>query len=278
MPAATPGWSAQCYAALSRMVLISIGVFSVWWGVSTFPIFWRDARLDYTAASITGGEPFKRENLETLLAAAESTERVWARPESLRSLAIIRLCLAEQSSIVENAKPSGPDIDQFGASLRVENAKPSRLVLDQLDASIRRSLSAAPADPFLWLALFWSETMKDDWSKKDFAYLRMSYLVGPHEGWVAVRRNYIALENFSALPQDLAAAAVTEFKNLVKSHFDTAVTILVGPGWPIHDMLLGQLADAPQEAREQFARSAYHQLGYDIAVPGVERPDPRPWR
>src|ERR1019366_3858020 len=259
MPAATPGWSAQCYAALSRMVLISIGVFSVWWGVSTFPIFWRDARLDYTAASITGGEPFKRENLETLLAAAESTERVWARPESLRSLAIIRLCLAEQSSIVENAKPSRP-------------------VLDQLDASIRRSLSAAPADPFLWLALFWSETMKDDWSKKDFAYLRTSYLVGPHEGWVAVRRNYIALENFSALPQDLAAAAVTEFKNLVKSHFESAVTLLVGPGRPIQDMLLRRLADVPEEARQEFARTAHDQLGYDIAVPGVERPDPRPWR
>jgi hypothetical protein len=259
MPAAPPGWSAQCYAALSRMVLISIGVFSVWWGVSTFPVFWRDARLDDTAASITAGEPFKREDLQTLLADAESAERVWGRPESLRSLAIIRLCLTEQSSIVENAKPSGA-------------------VLDQLDASIRRSLSAAPADAFLWLALFWAKTMKDDWSKKDFAYLRMSYLVGPHEGWVAGRRNSLALENFSALPQDLAEAAVTEFKNLVKSHFDTAVTILVGPGWPIHDMLLGQLADAPEEAREQFARSAYHQLGYDIAVPGVERPDPRPWR
>ena len=120
--------------------------------------------------------------------------------------------------------------------------------------------------------------MKDDRSKDDFAYLRMSYRVGPHEGWVAGRRNYIALENFPELPQDLADAAVTEFKDLVVSgYFNTAVKILVGPGWPIHDMLLRRLEDAPDEARRQLASSA-NARGYDIAVPGVERPEPRPWR
>lgn len=257
MPGAATGRSGQwLYATLGRVVLISMGVLSVWWGIVTFPVFWRDARLDHTADSIIDGEEFKREILQTLLADADSAETAWARPEALRSAAIIRVRLAEQASI---ARPLGPIIDQLGAS-------------------VRRSLSAAPADPFLWLALFWSKAMKGDRSKEDFAYLRMSYLVGPHEGWVARRRNYIALGNFPELPQDVAEAAVTEFKDIVASaYYDTAVKILVGPGWPIHDMLLRRLEDAPDEARRRFARSA-DELGYEIAVPGVERPDPRPWR
>jgi hypothetical protein len=260
MPGAAPGRSGQgLFAAISRVVLISIGMFSVWWGMSTFPVFWRDARLDHTAGSVLDGEEFKPEILQTLLADADSAERAWARPEALRSAAIIRLGLAEQASLAENSKPLGPIIDQLGAS-------------------IRRSLSAAPADPLLWLALFKLKRMKDDRNKEDFAYLRMSYLVGPHEGWVARRRNYIALENFPELPQDLADAAVTEFKDLVVSgYYDTAVKILVAPGWPIRDMLLRRLEDAPEEARRQFASSA-NALGYDVPVPGVERPEPRPWR
>jgi len=46
-------------------VLLAMGMFSVWWGVSTFPIFWRDALWITTAHSIINGEQFKREILQT---------------------------------------------------------------------------------------------------------------------------------------------------------------------------------------------------------------------
>ena len=127
----------------------------------------------------------------------------------------------------------------------------------------------APADSFLWLALFLSTRMKEVRSKEDFGYLRMSYRVGPHEGWVAARRNYIAFDHFSELPQDLADAAVTEFGSCRFRLFVTAAKILVGPGWPIHEMLLRRLEDAPVEARRQLALVAKAR-GYDIAVPGVD--------
>lgn len=246
-------------AAFGRVVLISIGLLSVWWGIVTFPVFWRDARLDNTADRIIDGEEFKRGILQTLLADADSAERAWTRPEALRSTAIIRLRLAEDASGPENSGPHGPIIDQLGAS-------------------VRRSLSAAPADPFLWLALFWSKTMKGDRSKEDFAYLRMSYHVGPHEGWVARQRNYTAFAHFSELPPDVAEAAVTEFKDLVASaYYESAVEILVGPGWPARDLLLRRLEEAPVEARRQFSHSA-DQLGFTIEVPDVDRTDLRPWR
>jgi hypothetical protein len=106
----------------------------------------------------------------------------------------------------------------------------------------------------------------------------MSYRVGPHEGWVAGRRNYIAFDHFSELPPDLADAAVTEFRDLVGSdYFVTAAKILVGPGWPIHEMLLRRIEDTPVEARRQLAFVAKAR-GHDIEVPGVERSEPRPWQ
>ena len=256
---ATGRFGQQLFAAMRCGVSISIGVFSVWWGICTCPVFWRDARLDHTADGIINGELFKREILQTMLADSDAAERAWARPEALRSAAIIRLSLVEQAILAKKSKPSGPIIDQLGASVRC-------------------ALSAAPADPLLWLALFLSRRMKDDHNQEDFAYLKMSYLVGPHEGWVASRRNQIALSQFPELPQELAEAAVTEYRDLVVSgYYRTAVKILVGPGRPIRDMLLRRLEDAPDEAKRQLASLA-EALGYDIAAPGIEQPDPRPWR
>jgi hypothetical protein len=247
------------FMATSRFFLISIGLISIWWGISTFPVFWQDSRLVHAADDILDGEEFKREILQTLLADSYSAERAWSRPEALRSVAIIRLRLAENASETENS-------DSLGR------------VMDQFESSARRSLSVAPADPYLWFALYWSKAMKGGLSKEDFAYLRMSYLVGPNEGWVARQRNYTALAHFSELPQDLAKAAVTEFKDLVASaYYDSAVDIWAGPGWPIHALLLHRLEDVPEEARRQLSRSA-DQLGYAIEVPGVDRGEPRPWR
>ena len=178
-------------AAFGRFALISIGMVSVCWGIITFPVFWREAGLEQTADRILDGDQFKREILQNLLADADPVEPTWVRPETLSSAAVIRLRLAEQASLAEGSKPIGAIFDEFGVA-----------------RSIRRSLSVAPADPFLWLALFQVKRMTGDRSKEDLAYL-----VGPREGWVAVKRNSIALGIFPELPRDLAEMAVTEFKD-----------------------------------------------------------------
>jgi hypothetical protein len=258
--AGTTGLSGQrLLAALSRGVLIIIGTFSIWWGITTFPVFWQDSHLDHMAESILNGEQFKKENLQSELATFASNENAWPRPESLRSATILQLSLTEQPNTAENEKPAVP-------------------ALDQLQTSARRSLSVTPGDPLLWLVLFWANKMKDDRSQDNFANLRMSYLLGPHEGWVASRRNYIALANFTDLPEDLKEAALTEFKDLVVSgYIETATLILAGPGWTIRDKLLFSLKDAPDDAKRQFA-SSVDELSDDIVVPGVEKPEARPWR
>src|ERR1700730_11226045 len=133
--------SKRLHALLGRFFLILIGLFSVCWAIITFPVFWSDARLDYTADRILDGEQFKSETLQNLLANAASAERTWPRPEALRSAAIIQLRF--ESRKAEGATPLGSVPDQLS-----------------LGGSVRRSLSAAPADSFLWLALFRLEPMQ----------------------------------------------------------------------------------------------------------------------
>jgi hypothetical protein len=41
--------------------------------------------------------------------------------------------------------------------------------------------------------------------------------------------------------------------------------------------LLSSIKDVPEEQRVSFARALYR-LGYDVVVPGVSRPESRPWQ
>jgi hypothetical protein len=106
----------------------------------------------------------------------------------------------------------------------------------------------------------------------------MSYSLGPNEGWIAVRRNRLALALFAVLTPDLQNKAVLEFAHLVDSGFvPEAADILTGPGWPVRERLLSRLAHVDELYREQFAKAVY-QLGYDVSVPGVKPFGFRPWR
>ena len=189
---------------------------------------------------------------------------IWTRAGSVRRLsdsaAIVRFGLVDQAILAEKQKPPGP-------------------VVDQLEASIRRSLSAAPADSFLWLALFLATRHEGRIAAKtDFGFLRMSYRVGPHEGWIAGRRNISPSTISRSFPRIWLTRPSRNSRDLVVSgYINTAAKVLVGPGWPIHEMLLRRLEDAPVEARRQLAFVAKAR-GYDIEVPGVERPEPRPWQ
>jgi len=86
MPGAATGLDQDngSFAAMSReRFAFNRGVFCLV-GMSTFPVFWRDARLGSPGGAHSLWSKFKREILQTLLADDESAERAWARPEALR--------------------------------------------------------------------------------------------------------------------------------------------------------------------------------------------------
>ena len=241
------------YAILSRIFVIIFGCMSVIWGLMTLPFISRQASIERTANRIISGERYKTETLlgqMPIVEAAEKMQRCY--PRAYQSAAIIRARIVEQGSAGEAGKSI--------------NTK-------ELDESIRGSLSCSPSDPFLWLALYWVGVTYNGFDPGDLKYLRMSYQLGPNEGWIAVKRNFLAFANFERLPTDLADEVVNEFLRLLRSYqfFDEAADILVGPGWRVRDQVLPRLIELPERVRKIFAQ-VLQSKGHDVTIPGITFP------
>jgi hypothetical protein len=242
-----------------RVFVICLGTVAMAWGSYATPIVWRQSGLDQIATHVIAGDRFADNVLTALTVQLDTVQQErWKRPSTIRNVAVIRL------RILENAIYNG---DQKAVDVQ----------MTKLRGVIDLSLANAPADPFLWLVLYWLENTQNGYSPEHLKYLRMSYELGPNEGWIAAERNRLALAIFRQLPSDVAEDAKSEFVRLVDSRmYDEAADILIGPGWPIRSILLSGLANATDLNRQLFARTVYR-LGYDVSVPGVESRDKRPW-
>ena len=187
MSLATHRWS------IVRLFTVALGLLAITWSLVVFPGFWHTSVVQPVAADILEGERFKTEILLPLTPTMQLVERATCcQSTALRSTAIIQLFMWEQ--------------EKSGAAR--ESLRPEHLVI--------KSLSCTPTDSFLWLALFSAE-MQVGSTKDKFQYLRMSYRLGPHEGWIALRRNRVVVPILEKLPPDLATAAIKEFAELVEN-------------------------------------------------------------
>lgn len=251
---------ARALTIARQFFVCGLGVAAIVWGGYVLPIFWRQSGLEQIATHVIAGDPFKANVLAALISPLDVAPAAkWDRPSAVRNSAVIRLRILENAMVDDDPKTIDQQMTRLGKTINV-------------------SLANTPADPFLWLVLFWLKNTQDGFSAKHLSYLRMSYSLGPDEGWIGIRRNRVALAIFSQLPSDLAEKAKAEFVRLVDSEFyGEAANILTGPGWGIRDVLLPGLKAATELNRQLFARTVFN-LGYDIVVPGVERPNPRPWQ
>jgi hypothetical protein len=245
---------------VARIFMVILGSAAIFWGVEMLPIFWRQAPIEGTARLITFGDSFKSQALIDLLPAIQRVEQAeGCSPAALRAVAIIRARMTDDIIL------SGQR-EQLDASF------------DSLRDAIRRSLACSPAEPFLWLVLYWVENARNGLNPENMKYLRMSYSLGPNEGWITLKRNPLALAVFDELPADLADLSIAEFANLLDSGFvREAVQIFEGPGWRIRDRILPRLRKVSQIHRESFALTLYHD-GFDVDVPGVDKTYQHPWR
>jgi hypothetical protein len=240
--------------------MVTIGAAAVGWAFAAMPIFWVSAPVADIAAHIIAGETYKSDVLEAVAARAHNSRASALRPSVLGKAAIIRLRQAE-NAMVTNDRPT------------IEAR------LETLGKATDDALVTAPCDPFLWLVLFSINNYRSGFNPALLRYLQMSYSLGPNEGWIAAKRNPIALANYSALPPDLAEAAISEFVGLVRSQFyNEAADIAAGPGRPIRDLLFARLRGLKEADRQAFAKQLYDRGLDDIPVPGVEAPPQRPWQ
>ena len=239
------------YANLTRAFVILLGLAGVVWGTANLPAFWRQTGIERIASEILDHEAFKPEALVPFIPTLANIEQSrYCQPKLIRNAAIIRLRLAEDAI----ASAERHVIDER---------------LDALESSVRTALSCEPADAFLWMVLAWADNVREGPKPEQLTFLRLSYRLGPNEGWIAVRRNRLLLAMFPGLPSDLADAAVREFGRMVDSWFYwETIAIFTGPGWPIRDRLLASLREVGERQREAFAIELYAE-GYDVTVPGV---------
>jgi hypothetical protein len=234
-----------------RILTGIVGLLAIGWGALALPIFVRQAPIERIAQRILSDEQFKFDELTARTAELDAIEQTpLCRPDGLRAAAVIRTRIAEAAF-------------GEGKQTAIDGLLSSEV------AAIRQSLACAPADPFLWLALFAAENTQRGLRPEHFEYLRLSYRLGPNEAWIAMKRNHLALVLFEQLPPDLAEAAVSEFVRLVKSGLiEQAANILTGPGWRLRGTLLPRLSEVDFPQRRALAK-AISARGLDAEVPGI---------
>ncbi|MCK1663450.1 hypothetical protein [Bradyrhizobium sp. 151] len=231
----------------------------MWWSTTALPIFRSSAPGRELTDQIVEDRRFKPGVIAQVLERMESEpKRIVPQGAFARALALINVRTAEEAA----QRKSAGEVDREAA--RAED-------------KVRASLTINPADSFLWLILYSLDTGHNGFDGKQTSYLDQSYKTGPREGWIALRRNRIALALFSLLGEPGQEEVVAEFAGLVESEFiDDAALNLLGVGWAHRERLVSSLQRADVTGREALAKRL-SQEGIKVAIPGIQN-DERPWR
>ncbi|WP_439405852.1 hypothetical protein ACNJX9_31425 [Bradyrhizobium sp. DASA03076] len=234
------------------------GLAGVIWSAVTLPAFRSAAPAKDVTARILVDDRFKSRTLSDLLTSMKaSSEPVVQRSDLPRAEALVRLLIAEEP--IERKGPDQVDRDVAAA-----------------DERLKFALALNPADSFLWLMLY-SVAARNGLDYASIRFLHQSYGSARLEGWIALRRNRLALAIFPMLSEAMRQNVVSEFAALVDSNFiDVAAANLAGVGWPQREVLLRGLTQVDVISREALAKRLARD-GLMANVPGVDV-DERLWR
>lgn len=237
--------------------VVLLGFAPVVWGWAVLPIVVKQSNVQRLAPRVIAGQSFDLKLLENILPPAPSAPEE-CRASTLKATAIVRLRLSEAATALADRA----------------------LVLDTLQSlrvSVRNALSCSPTESFLWFLQYWLEVTQNGLNDRALDYLRMSYALGPNEGWISIKRNGFSLAIYDHLPGDLAAYVVPEFVSLVRSGFyREAGSNLSGPGWKMRETLIAALAPVEEFRRHEFSRYLRGE-GIYLIIPGLVPVPRRPW-
>ena len=237
---------------LARSFTITLGVCAIAWAFFSVPDFLAETPFSVTALRILSGDSFNARQLNSLALELETTPDQRLRSLALDDVAVVRLQLL---------------LSKFDSGEPVATSD-----LADLLTSVTDALGGTPTASFLWLMDFWLRGLSGMPVDTRSKLLSMSYATGPNEGWIAVRRNSLALGSFVPLPIELRKAALSEFARLVRSGFyRDAANILAGPGWAVRDQLLSQLVEINEAGRRSFA-AALASRDIDLKIPSMDGP------
>lgn len=95
---------------------------------------------------------------------------------------------------------------------------------------------------------------------------------------MALRRIRLSLAAYANLPPELAEHALQEFRELVASGFEIAAAdILIDDAPALRQRLVDHVSALSDNNRRKLAENLTARKLFDVAVPGIERSEPRPW-
>jgi hypothetical protein len=128
---------------------------------------------------------------------------------------------------------------------------------DSIDSSMNSLRDAIPGRSIPLASSVWMKNALHGFKPEHLEYLPMSYLMGPNEGWIALKRNVLALAVFERLQLDVAEMAIRELANMLSSGLvREAVRIFTEPAWRIRDLLLPHLKNVAASRREDFCTTS----------------------
>jgi hypothetical protein len=232
----------------SKSAALLFGICAITWAIDVSIVYQKERPLIDIARRIFSGEEYSDAQLNGVIDRTDLTEVRPRQAAAATGDALVRLVLLERKLTITKG------------GLLSESTK-VKLTVDE-------ALARSPTNSFMWLASYWLKHLSEG-ADHDLNLLAMSYRTGANEGWVAAQRNPITLSVFPSLPSELAEQALSEFAGLVRSgFFPAAAQALAGPGWPIHERLLGRLAAVDEDIRRQFARILASKGIDDAVVPG----------
>jgi hypothetical protein len=246
---------------LARALLCSAGIGAVAWGGFVFPVFWQQIRLDQMASEYVEGRTQPMQSLLDETRRTEAAERAsLCNPLTLHDIVILRLAIVEEA------------MQQRNIHLISSTYSP-------IDDAIKESLACAPTDSAAWLILFWQELTKRRAAQTDMMnYLRLSYTLGPNEGWIALWRNRLAIAMFEQLPDDLKDDALREFVGLVDTErlYPETIQIFGEAPPPVQALILRRFEQTAPIPRQIFA-TALHEKGLGQGIPKAWIADTKAW-
>ncbi len=247
---------------LTRTFIRLLGLGAVIWGGFALPLFWQQAPVNGVASAILRGHTFKMQWLSAATRQAEAAEQsAFCNPTALHDAVVLRLDALDEAITATN-------------QTLVDSA------YGPLYDATRRALSCAPADSFVWLALFWLDAGKHGFDSHNANYLRLSYALGPNESWIALWRSRLAFALFERLPTDLADDAIDEFIKLVDTErlYPETAAIFDSAGSTAQSRIVAHLKTAKNVPRQIFMRTLQDK-GMNVDIPNVDKPGGlRPWK
>ncbi|MBR1292474.1 hypothetical protein [Bradyrhizobium ottawaense] len=246
-------------SVLLRGLLLAGGLSCVLWSLVIGPSFWEMVPARDAATRIIADERFKPGTLADVLRRIEAKlELELSQPELAWARALIQLRIAEEAM----ARKGSEEAD--GQIFKAEE-------------SVQAALAVSPSDSFLWVLLYSVQATRNGFAPQSVRYLGQSYVAGPLEGWISMRRNRLALAVFPILNGTTQTAVIAEFAKMVDADFiEDAALNLTGKGWQQREQLLAALGSVDLASKQAlYKRLAIE--GMRLSVPGVVE-DERPWR